>query len=189
MQRFISLVLIVTLGLAVVAREAASQQAPERIAFVDVRQAFREYTKRKTVLDSLKSRQDALKQRIQADVDRAAALSESLKTLNKDAPEFRAKMRELALLQAQVQFDEEEGLRAIQRDASYQEGLIYKEIVAAAELLARNRGYGAVLQGSPLPQDFAKNADIELVTATRAVVWSDPRNELTRDLIDKLNMK
>ncbi len=187
MQRLISLVLIVTLGLAVVAREASSQQAPDRIAFVDVRQAFREYTKRQTVLNSLQSRQGALKSRIQADVDRAEALSQTLKTLNKEAPEYSAKMRELALLQAQIQFDEEEGLRSIQRDATYQEGLMYKEIVAAVEVLGRNRGYGAVLQSAPLPQDFAKTADIELVTATRTVVWSDPRNDLTRDLINQLN--
>ena len=53
--------------------------------------------------------------------------------------------------------------------------------------MAEMRGFGAVLQSATLPADFAKNADIEIVTATRTVVWSDPSRDLTDDLIRQLN--
>ena len=86
-----------------------------------------------------------------------------------------------------IEFDQKDELRRIQRDARRKEALLYKDIVRECQAFGEERGFAAIMLSSPLPPKFEEEADLELVIATRNVLWHDDRLDVTPQVLEFLN--
>jgi len=160
---------------------------PTKIGFLDIRTAFQDYWKRENVEKGLRARTDALEESIGKQRIRLEELGEELNTLNQGSPEYQQQRRELEMIRFRIKFDQEDEMRRIQREARRKEALLYKDIVRECQAFGEERGYSAILLSSPLAQDFEKNADLDLVIATRTVLWHDDRADVTPAILEFLN--
>jgi Skp family chaperone for outer membrane proteins len=194
MKRVLAFTLAAVIGAAsaqpVFSQDAVFAQdgpAPTKIGFLDIRTAFKDYWKRENVEKSLRARTDALEGTMAKEKDRLEELGEELKTLNQSSPDFLKLRREIEMIRFSLKFDQEEEMRRIQREARRKEALLYKDIVRECQAFGEERGYATIMLSSPLPPSFENEVDLELVIATRNVLWHDDRLDVTADVLEFLN--
>ena len=188
MKRALAFTLAAVIG-AASAQPVFSQDEslPNKIGFLDIRTTFKDYWKRENVEKQLRARTDALEDAISKEKARLEELGEELDTLNEGSPEFQQRRRELEMIRFSIKFDQEDELRRIQRDARRKEALLYKDIVRECQAFGEERGFSAIMLSSPLPPKFEDEADLELVIATRSVLWHDDRLDVTPQVLEFLN--
>jgi len=188
MKRAFAFTLAVLIGVAS-AQPVFSQDdpAPTKLGFLDIRTTFQEYWKRDNVEKALRARTDALEEAVTTQKMRLEELGEELNTLNEGSPEFQARRREIEMIRFEIKFDQEDELRRIQREARRKEALLYKDIVRECQAFGEDRGYAAIMLSTPLRPNFEKEADLELVIATRTVLWHDDRADVTKAVLEFLN--
>ena len=188
MKRALAFTLAAVIG-AASAQPVFSQDesVPTKVGFLDIRTAFKDYWKRENVEKSLRARTDALEEAISKEKERLDELGEALDTLNQGSPEFQQRRREIEMIRFSLKFDQEEELRRIQREARRKEALLYKDIVRECQAFGEERGFSAIMLSSPLPPKFEDEADLELVIATRSVLWHDDRLDVTPQVLEFLN--
>jgi len=171
------------------ARPVLSQSIPEptRVGYLNVKRVFEEYWKRENIEQNLRARTDALEARVKQGKQRLEELGEALNTLNQETEEYRSRQREIEMLRFQVKLDQEDEMRRIQREARRQEALLYKDVVREAQAFGESRGYAAIQIYAELPPGFENEADLDLVVATRTVLWRDERLDVTGQVLEFLN--
>ena len=150
---------------------------PTQMGFVDVQEVFANYWRREQVEQTLDSRFEALKGRIEAQVERLGELADELETLNRESPEFEARRKDLVVLEYSIEYDKESGREALLAEQVRQRGLLYKDIVKEIQAYGESNGFAAVLVDSPLPDTFEELPENQQdqAMATRSVLWSDDR--------------
>lgn len=132
----------------------------------------------------LNERRDALRDRL----DRMQrSLQEELKP---DTEEYEARQKELAMLQAELQwFVESEGKR-IERRLAVSLKMIFTDIHAMVTEVAAERGIDVVLAADRLPDAEPGNpTQIRQQIVLQKVLYWSPRVDLTDQVIDRLNAK
>jgi len=188
MQRLIAFALAAVVG-ALTVQPVFSQGTPEptRIGFLNMRRVFQEYWKRDTIEQALRARTDALEESIATQKKRIEEMGDELATLNEGSDEFRARRRELEMLRFQIKLDQEDELRRIQAEAKRKEALLYKEVVRECQAFGESQGYAAILLTAPLGPEFENTAELDIVVATRTVLWQDDRLDVTEKVLEFLN--
>ncbi len=188
MQRTIAFTLALAIG-ALCAQPVLSQDTPDptKIGFLNMRRVFENYWKRENIEKALRARTDALEESIAREKQRLADLGDELATLNEDSDEYRLRRREIEITRYQIKLDQEDEMRRIQSQAKRKEALLYKDVVRECQAFGESQGYAAILLTSPLGPDFEKTAELDIVVATRAVLWQDERLDVTDKVLEFLN--
>jgi Skp family chaperone for outer membrane proteins len=188
MQRLIAFALALVVG-ALSAQPVLSQETPEptRTGFLDMRRVFQEYWKRENIESALRARTDALEESLARQKQALEEMGDELATLNQDSEEFRTRRREMEMLRFQIKLDQEEELGRIQAEAKRKEALLYKDVVRECQAFGESRGYAAIMLTTPLGPDFEKSAELDIIVATRTVLWQDDRLDITDAVLEFLN--
>lgn len=158
-----------------------------RIAVVDVVRVFNEYQRQKDLTEEMNDLEGRLRAENQQRLTRIETMKAELDRLNLDDPTYATRARELV----QVQIEYEVWAKAKQADMAREVGLwtdkIYREILKAAEELAKRDGYDIVLyrgqyQGGTLDPEGLKEQ-----IRSNQVLYAAPSVDITVTLSDKLN--
>lgn len=188
MQRVIAFALAAVIGLLSV-QTSLGQDAPmpTKIGFLNMRRVFEEYWRRENIEKVLRARTDALEASLESEKKRLEEMGDELATLNEDSDEYRQRIREMEISRFQLKLDQEGEMRRIQAEAKRQEALLYKDVVRECQAFGESQGFAAVLLTAPLGPDFEKTAELDIVVATRTVLWCDDRLEVTDKVLEFLN--
>ncbi len=158
-----------------------------RVAVVDVVRVFNEYQRQKDLTEEMNDLEGKLRTENQQRLTRIETMKAELDRLNLDDPTYATRARELV----QVQIEYEVWAKAKQADMAREVGLwtdkIYREILKAAEELAKRDGYDLVLyrgqyQGGTLDPEGLKEQ-----IRSNQVLYAAPSVDITVGLSDKLN--
>jgi Skp family chaperone for outer membrane proteins len=188
MQRLIAFTLAAVIGL-LSAQPVIGQDTPEptKIGFLNMRRVFQEYWKRENIEKALRARTDALEASVAREKGRLEEMADELATLNSDSDDYRTRVREMEIIRFQIKLDQEGELRRIQAEAKRKEALLYKEVVRECQAFGEGQGFAAIMLTAPLGPDFEKSAELDIVVATRAVLWHDDRLDVTGKVLEFLN--
>ena len=164
----------------------------QKVAIIDLQSVFDGYQKR---LDN----EVRLKQVADEEEAKLRKLAEQLREIEKRLQEnfyprgsdAETKARtELVRLRAEAQIGQEvaaQRLRRVQLTETYR---LYKEVVEASGVVARQKGYTLVLNHNPRDVEIDQfNNVAQLVDALRVrnVLWADGTNDISRDVLEYLN--
>ena len=188
MQRFLAFTLAAVIGLLSVQTTLGQDNpAPTKVGFLNMRRVFEEYWKRENIEKSLRARTDALEASVAREKQRLEEMGDELATLNEDSDEYRQRRREMEIARFQIKLDQEGEMRRIQVEAKRKEALLYKDVVRECQAFGESQGFAAIMLTAPLGPDFEKTAELDIVVATRTVLWSDDRLEVTDKVLEFLN--
>jgi Skp family chaperone for outer membrane proteins len=178
---------------ALVGPSLAQQKPPEKetlapavVGFVDMEATIKAYEKFKFNSEEIKAAAIDRQKQFTELVARGQQTAKEMKALSVGSPEYRAKDDELTKLQAQLQAEQEKAQREFaQRDAESM-AQIYREVKDAVEAVAKHKGMTYVVR---ISNEKVTGDNPELVGAalTRAVVYSDPKADITQWVISTLN--
>lgn len=175
--------------IAVLMLGGASALGQPNIAVMNVPQASERYTK----TSDLEARFDALradlnKQR-EALADKIERTKRSLQEeLQPGTDDYRARSKELAMLQAEMQyFMDSEGKR-IESGLAKSLRSIYDDIHAMVQKVAKEKGFDAVLAVDELPDEIpdSPNALRQQIMLQKVLYWN-PRIDMTDEVVSRLN--
>lgn len=159
---------------------------PLRTGYVDVRRVIQEWKKREQVEKTLDSKSAALDARFKADRARIEEKEQKLATLNETSDDFQRLLREIDGDKLLHKRDREYEQMRLQRQQRHEFWMLYKAVVTEARAVAEAKGLASVLTWSPM-QELEKEQDPLAIIPTRAVLWSDPRLDLTEEVLTSLN--
>ena len=162
-----------------------------QLAFVDFEEVFSNYWKTKQADRSLQLSSEAYKQERETLLAEFKQTNESLNTLREAASDptlgeqARAEkadaaivtLEELNALQDRINTFDQEQQSQLDRQKQRMRTAILKDIIEALERVGRTEGYTAIFDSS----GFSFNG-------LPVVVFSDPRNDITRSVIELLNL-
>ena len=162
-----------------------------RVAVVDVPAASEQYLRTKdleahfeTVRRQHQEQREVLRQKHER---LARSLQEELKP---GTDEFRARAKQLALLEAEMQWFAEAEMQ--KRDQSLAASLrsIFDDIQTAIREVATERGFDLVLAADPMPDDTPRSAtEVRQRILLQKVLYWNPRVDLTGDVVPRLNAR
>jgi Skp family chaperone for outer membrane proteins len=167
---------------------AATKPASLAFATVDIENVFKKYDKFKVQQEefsaaAIKKKQELMK--LQAEGQDEAAKLAKMVPNSIDAKKIED---HLTQLKAQIEATREQA----QRDFSLRETEMlvqtYKEVQAMVAALAQHKGLTYVLKVSSNPIT-ASNPDSVYAEMSKSVLYADPRNDLTEDVIYQLNAR
>jgi Skp family chaperone for outer membrane proteins len=178
---------LAVLALASTAVRSQDAPPPTRVGFVDVERCVGEWKKRDEVRKALKAKSDALAARFRQDRTRIEEKEARLATLNETSDDFVLLSREIDgdrfLLKRDTEFERMRLELQERRDV----WLLYKAVVTEARGVAEAKGLACVLDSAPLTAEMDKAKDPLSHVPKRTVVWSDPRLDLTAEVLESLN--
>ena len=189
MKRLAVALVVAVLVAALAPSDVLSQNGPTPtgIAFLDVREAFRGLNQRQTIEDQFRNRTAGLDARFRSELAAIEGLEEELDELNEGSNEFLQKKREIDIKKLTVKRDREYEGRKLQSDAQRQEAMLYRSILREVRAVAESRGLAAVFLTNELGPEFESSQDMDLVMATRSVLWSDSRLDVTQEVVKRMN--
>lgn len=176
-------------ALAVATTAVRSQDAPppNRVAFVDVERAVNEWKKRDEVRKALKARSDALAGHFKQERNRIDEKESRLATLNETSDDYLRLQREVDGDKFLLKRDQEYERMRLELQERREVWMLYKAVVTEARGIAEAKGLACVLDSTPLTPEMDKAKDPLSHVPKRTVVWSDPRLDLTAEVIESLN--
>lgn len=189
MKRFALALAVAALVAAFAPSHGLSQNGPTPtgFAFLDVREAFRGLDQRQAIEDQFRQRTQSLDARFRGELASIEDLEDEIAELNEGSEPYRVKQREIDIKRLTIKRDREYEARKLQSDAKRQEAMMYRSILREARAVAESRGLAAVFLETELGSEFERSQDMDLVMATRAVLWSDPRLDITQEVVQRLN--
>jgi outer membrane protein len=168
--------------------EAPGPQAPApRIGSVDVVAVYQGYEKAKVADEKYQAAARAREPRTRRLQDELKDASDQLRKLAPGTDDHRKQKARVAEITAQGLVAYEEGKRASdEREA--RDTVILLEIERVVARLAKAKGLSYVLKVSPQPGDSARPADVQ-EALKQSILYADPANDLTQEVIRELNRK
>ncbi len=179
----VSIVFVLTGAL----RAQGTPQPTGRIAHVDVGKAFNEYQRMKDNTEELKQIQDRLQRENEDRKNKNDALQATVDSMDRKDPNYVKKMAEV--LQAKIDhrtwFEVKQAHST--REVAVATDQIYRDILKAAEEVARQAGYDFVVYFDPYEPVSMQVEELQNQMRSRRVLYANPACDLTQILLDKLN--
>jgi len=164
----------------------AKQAAPTVIGTIDLETVFKNYDKVKAVQKELGSAIQIRKGELMKYDDEARSVIELMKKFNPGSEDYRKQENRLTELKAKMEASKEQAEREITLRQAETMATLYKEIQAYAGWVARNRGITHVMSSSSAPPS-GSDPNTVMAAISRPVVYSDPGNDITNDVVYYLN--
>ena len=156
------------------------------IAVVDVAYIFKNHVRFKQQMEEMKSRVETAEADVKKDQESIKRKAEELKTFNPGTPNYKQVENDLIKMQGDLQLK----VSLQKKDFMEQEGRVYfnvsREIDDAVKQLATKNGIVMVLRFNGDPVD-GNNRDEILRGINKAIVYNDPRMDITPYVLQDLN--
>jgi len=160
-----------------------------KVAVVNVPQASEQYQKTSDLearFDALRSELNKQRDDLQGRVERTRrSLQEELKP---GTDEYRARRKESAMLEAELQYFMESEGKGIEAGLARSLRTIYDDIHAMVQRVAQEKGFDVVLAADQLPSEIpdSPNALRQQIMLQKVLYWN-PRVDLTSEVVARLN--
>ena len=179
--------LFVTAGLLAVGQAGATGSA--RVAVVDVPTVSEGYHKTadleakfESVRQTLNQQRDTLRDRVELT---RRSLQEELKP---GTEEFRARRKQLALLEAELQYFMESESQRIETDLARSLERIFADIQAVVQVVAQEKGIDIVVAADRMPDSAAESpTQVRQQILLQKVLYWSPQVDLTNEIVTRLN--
>ena len=153
---------------------------------VDVAYIFKNHVRFKQQMEEMKSRVETAEADVKKDQESIKRKAEELKTFNPGTPNYKQVENDLIKMQGDLQLK----VSLQKKDFMEQEGRVYfnvsREIDDAVKQLATKNGIVMVLRFNGDPVD-GNNRDEILRGINKAIVYNDPRMDITPYVLQDLN--
>jgi outer membrane protein len=168
-------------------KKAAAPAAPV-VGTVDVGAVFKGYEKVKVLSEEFRAAVLAKQNELMKISAEAQQEAEMIQKVTPGGPDHRKHEEKITKLKAEMEAGREQAQRDFSLRESEMTSTLYKEIQQWVAAVARARGMNYVLKVSnePIP---ANNPNAVFAAIDKAVVYSDPRNDITSDVIFYMNKK
>ncbi len=179
----------IVMGLLTAAQDVAVGSV--RVAVVNVAVVSEQYRRTADLEAQFEGKRHGLQQQRDALGERIEKGARSLQEELKPGTEaFEAKRKEVAMLEAELQWFMETERRRIEQGLAESLRSIYRDIELAVRDVAQSRGIDVVLSGDPLPDGIpATPMEARQQILFQKVVYWTPQVDLTDDVILQLNAK
>lgn len=169
---------------------SASNTPPPAVApvfgSIDLDAVFKNYEKVKATTDDMQAKALLKQQELQKLVADMKAASEKQSSLAPQSPEFKKFDQQLTQMKIQAQAAQEQAQKELsQLEAESLAGL-YREIQSMVARVATWRGMTYVVKVSNEPVT-AEDPNMVMAAMSRTVLFADPRNDITQQVVQFLN--
>jgi outer membrane protein len=174
-------------------RKAATQAtapkppAPATVGSVDIAAIFKGYDKVKVNSEEFKAAVMSKKGELMKFMSEAQQESEMLAKMTPGSVDFKKHEDRITQLKAQHEASREQYEREFTMREAEMLATLYKEIQAMVGRIAQFKGLGYIVRVSNDPITGA-NPNSAMMAIERTVVYADPRNDITNDVIYTLNL-
>ena len=174
------------------AAAATAPAGPHKIALIDMAQVFQKYEKFTALRDSLKSEIDASEAKAKQMAAQIQQMEQELKKMQESglkptSPEFQAKEKAFTEAAAEMQTFRKQAQREfLQREAEMYK-TIYLEATTMVKKYAEYQKYTMVLRFNRDDVDASENPQEILQRMNRQVVYHQPQDDITDQIISYLN--
>lgn len=166
--------------------EPAADEAPHKIALIDMAYVFKNYKKFEVLREDLKNEIGETENEAKARADQIQTLQKKMKALSEGSQEFTVAEQQFAKASAEF----EAFRRAAQRDFLKKESqiyhTIYQEVTDTVAKYANYFHFTLVLRFNREELD-SENAQKLIEGMNRQVVWHKPENDITDAVVKYLN--
>ena len=172
------------------AAAANTPPAPVPAVFgsIDMEAVFKSYEKVKVTSDEMQAKALAKQNELQKLVADMKAAAEKQQSLAPNSPEFKKFDQQLTQMKIQGQATQEQ----IQKEMAEMEAAalatLYREVQSMVSRVATWRGMTYVVKVSNEPLS-ASEPNAVMSAMSRTVVFADPRNDITQQVVQYLNME
>ena len=189
--RFTAIVLLAAVaGAAVFSRVATSQATftPVKVAFLDVSEVFRKYKKARDVNQQVQREMLAVDKELRKRAEELIRKGEELRDLyDPNSVEFLESRRKLDFEEFELKYDQKTRRRAILGAAVKRMNLVYTEIRREAENYARRNQLHAVMMHNDADIEARSLEELQLLIASRPVIYREKGLDITPHVIEVLN--
>jgi Skp family chaperone for outer membrane proteins len=174
-------------------KKAASQAtaprppAPATVGSVDIAAVFKGYDKVKVNSEEFKSAVMAKKGELMKFMSEAQQESEMLAKMTPGSVDFKKHEDRITQLKAQHEASREQYEREFTMREAEMLATLYKEIQAMVGRIAQYKGMTYIVRVSNDPVTGA-NPNSAMMAIERTIVYADPRNDITNDVVYNLNL-
>lgn len=165
--------------------QAAARPSGTSVAVIDLGDVFEKHTKLKAQLDQIKAQIDGFENLVREEKQKIDSLAEQLKTLKPGTPDYAAKEKEFATIQADLQVQ----VRQKSREFLEQEAKIrydaYQEIQQHVANFCQSYGIQLVIRFNREPIDPTKPQEVQM-GLNRPIVYQNSL-DITQHIIDSVN--
>lgn len=155
---------------------------------IDMDAVFKNYEKVKATSDEMQAKALAKQQELQKMVADMKAAAEKQSSLAQTSPEFKKFDQQLTQMKIQAEAAQQQAQKELaQMEAEALAGL-YREIQSMVARVAAWRGMTYVVKVSNEPVTGA-DPNAVMAAMSRTVVYSDPRNDITQQVVQYLNVE
>ena len=213
MRNYITLALLVCLGMANVAsaQQAAADRGVQRtasntggtaaatsngptpglpavIGTIDMDSVFKNYEKVKVSSDDIAAKAMAKQNELQKLVADMKTLAEKQASLSPSSPEFKKLDQQLTQMKITGEAAQESARKELAQVEAEALSALYREIQSMTARVAAWRGMNYVVKVSN-EQPSAADPQAVMAILSRTVVYSDPRNDITQQVVQFLNQE
>ncbi len=174
--------LVFCLGLAV---SGASAQTGTNVAVVDIPHIFKNFTRFKQAMEDIKKDVDGFRDYMNEKQQQLRSQAEKLQLYKAGTDEYRDVEESIARLRMEVELERAKRQKEIMEREARVYFNAYREVEAAVDAFASERGIGLVLHYSGEEMD-PNSRDSIMQGINRVVVYQD-RLDITRIILDQLN--
>jgi outer membrane protein len=175
-------------------RKAATQASapkpqaptPVTVGCVDISQVFKGYDRVKFNSEEFKAAVMGKKNELMKLMAEAQQESETLAKLTPGSVDFKKHEDRITQLKAQHEASREQYEREFQLREAEMLATIYKDVQSVVTRIAQYKGFNYVvrIENDPIT---GSNTNAAMMAIARSVVYADPRNDITNDVIYHLN--
>lgn len=173
------------LNTAVRAQGTAARPSGTSVAVIDLGDVFEKHTKLKAQLDQIKSQIDGFENYVREEKQKIDTLAGVLKTLNAGTPDYAAKEKEFATIQADLQIQVRQKSREfLEKEAKIRYDA-YQEIQQHVANFCQSYGIQLVIRFNREPIDPTKPQEVQM-GLNRPIVYQNSL-DITQHIIDSVN--
>lgn len=155
---------------------------------IDMDAVFKNYEKVKATSDEMQAKALAKQQELQKLVADMKAASEKQASLAQQSPEFKKFDQQLTQMKIQAQAAQEQAQKELAQMEAEALAALYREIQSMVARVATWRGMTYVVKVSNEPLT-ASDPNAVMAAMSRTVVYADPRNDITQQVVQYLNVE
>lgn len=164
-----------------------STPTPPVVGTVDIGAVLKGYEKVKVLSEEFKAAALAKQNELMKISQEAQQEAELLQKMTPGSPDFKKHEDKITQFKAQMEAGREQAQREFSARESEMMATLYKEIQDMVAAFAKHKGMNYVMKVSNEPI-AANNPNAVFAAIEKTVVYSDPRNDITRDVIYNLNI-
>jgi Skp family chaperone for outer membrane proteins len=163
--------------------------APARVGFVDVADIFKRYTRANEIQQQVRADMQRVDKALQQRFEELKRRRADLDLLVPGTPEHIEKKRQIDFEAFKLEYEEKEQKRAILDSAVKRMNNVYTEIRREAENYARRNGLHCVLMSNEQEIQARSLEELQVLIASRPVIFRDKAMDITQPVLKVLEGK